>query len=240
MPGRPCQSRPAEFVGAAPAVDRLTIWLVVLAVAVLASAQLVAMVASETPGDLLALDVAAVVVGLAGLPLMLRRPVVGALVLSLLAGLSPAATPAATVASFHAAQRCRFRVALGVALVGVAVHAIRGWWRPVDGLPYGWWLLLVVVAYATLVGWGSFAQARRALLATLRERARRAETEAEHRVREARAAERNRIAREMHDVRPTGCPCWPPTRGRWSTAPTRPPRGCPPPPGSSAPGCTRH
>ena len=68
------------------------------------------------------------------------------------------------------------------------------------GLPYGWWLVLLIAAYAALVGWGQLARARRALIASLRERARRAEAEQGRRVAEARTAERTRIAREMHDV----------------------------------------
>jgi signal transduction histidine kinase len=67
-------------------------------------------------------------------------------------------------------------------------------------MPYGWWLLLLACAYAALVGWGALARARYALIMSLRERARRAEAEQARRVDEARVAERNRIAREMHDV----------------------------------------
>jgi signal transduction histidine kinase len=59
---------------------------------------------------------------------------------------------------------------------------------------------LVVVAYAALVGWGALTQARQALIQSLRERAERAEAEQDRRVAEARAQERARIAREMHDV----------------------------------------
>ncbi len=51
-----------------------------------------------------------------------------------------------------------------------------------------------------LVGWGALTQARQALIQSLRERAERAEAEQDHRVAEARAQERARIAREMHDV----------------------------------------
>jgi signal transduction histidine kinase len=73
-------------------------------------------------------------------------------------------------------------------------------WRPNGSLPYGWWALLVIAVGAALVGWGQSDRARQALLASLRERARRAEAEQASRVAEARVAERARIAREMHDV----------------------------------------
>lgn len=48
--------------------------------------------------------------------------------------------------------------------------------------------------------WGAYVGARRDLVASLRERAARAEDERERRAEQARLAERARIAREMHDV----------------------------------------
>jgi signal transduction histidine kinase len=87
-----------------------------------------------------------------------------------------------------------------VAGAGIGAHLIRGAWRPIAGLPYGWWAVLVCVAYAALVGWGMLIRANQALISSLRDRAERAETDQARRVAEARAAERTRIAREMHDV----------------------------------------
>jgi signal transduction histidine kinase len=147
-----------------------------------------------------ALDVAVGAVSVAVLPMVLRRPVAGGFALSVLAALSPVATPPATFAALYAARRRPFAQAAAVAVTGVAAHAVLGLWRPVGGLAYGWWLLLMIVAYAALVGWGALAQARHALLVSLRERARRAEAEQGRRVAEARVSERARIAREMHDV----------------------------------------
>ena len=57
-----------------------------------------------------------------------------------------------------------------------------------------------VVLTALIVAVGAYVGARRDLLASLRERAERAEAERELRADQARAAERGRIAREMHDV----------------------------------------
>jgi signal transduction histidine kinase len=133
-------------------------------------------------------------------PVLERRPVHGALALSVLVVLSPAATPAATTGALIVAQRRRFPVAVGVAVVGVTAHLAQGLLRPAGGLSFGWWGALMVCAYAALTGWGALNQARWALLASLRERARRAEEDRDRRVVEARAAERARIAREMHDV----------------------------------------
>lgn len=64
--------------------------------------------------------------------------------------------------------------------------------------------LPLVVAAVTLTvaaaAWGMYVSARRELLASLRERAERAEAEQALRAERARTAERRRIAREMHDV----------------------------------------
>ncbi len=132
----------------------ITTW-VVIAVGILTGLTLWGQVTSGISTGMLALDVSVGVASCALMPVTLRWPVAGALVLSALAALSGAATPAATVAVLFVAQRRRFAVAVEVAAVGVTAHAIRGLWRPVSGLPYGWWLVLDVVAYAALVGWGA-------------------------------------------------------------------------------------
>ncbi|MEE6262662.1 sensor histidine kinase [Plantactinospora sonchi] len=146
------------------------------------------------------LDVVTAVAGCALVPVALIRPVVGGLALSVLAAVSPVATPAATFAAFHVARRRPFVPAVAVSVAGVVGHAVQGWWQPAPGLPYGWLLLLTLLAYAALLGWGTWGQARAALVISLRERARRAEAEQGRRVIEARLAERTRLAREMHDV----------------------------------------
>lgn len=148
----------------------------------------------------LVLDIVTGVAGCALVPVLLRRPVLGGVALSVLAALSPVATPPATVGAWYVARRRRFPVAAAVAAAGIAAHAVQGLWRPAGGLSYGWWLLLVVAAYAALVGWGALAQARHGLIVSLRERAHRAEAEQGRRVAEARLLERAQIAREMHDV----------------------------------------
>lgn len=155
---------------------------------------------SSSAGTYLALDIAAGVASLGLVSLLGRWPVQAALLLSLLAAVSPAATPPATMAAFAVARWQRLILALGVAVTGVAAHVIRGIWRPVSGLPSLWWVVLVFAAYAALVGWGTLIRANRALISSLRERAEHAEADQARRTDEARAAERAMIAREMHDV----------------------------------------
>lgn len=152
------------------------------------------------PGGLLALDVAVAVAALALLPgLWSRHSVRVVVALSLLAALSPVATPAATTGTLHVARWFPLRTAVLVASVGVGAHAVQALWRPV-ALPLGWWLLCVVAVHAALLGWGAFWQARAQVLRDLRERARRAEDDRSRDLAEARSAERNRIAAEMHDA----------------------------------------
>jgi signal transduction histidine kinase len=148
----------------------------------------------------LVLDLVVGAVGCALVPLLLHRPVAGALALTVLAALSPVATPTATVGAWYVARWRRFPVAGAVAAAGVAAHAIQGMVRPPGGLLFGWWVVMVIVAYAALVGWGALGQARHSLIVSLRERAHRAESEQGRRIAEARVAERAQIAREMHDV----------------------------------------
>ena len=152
------------------------------------------------PTILLVLDIAVGLLGMAALPLLRRSPVKLALGLSALLTVSASLTPAAGTAALWVAQRRRLPVAIAVGLAGVAGHFVRELWRPVPGRPLLLWMIVIVASYAALVGWGALDQARRALMASLRDRARRAEAEQADRVAEARPAERTRIAREMHDV----------------------------------------
>ncbi|WP_350275308.1 histidine kinase [Kribbella sp. HUAS MG21] len=149
---------------------------------------------------LLVLDLAVGVVAVAVVPVVFRRPVVGAVTLAVLAVLSPAATPPSTVGTLIVASRRPLPIALMVAGAGTVAHLIQGLWQPIHGLPFLWFAVLDVVVHAALLGWGQGAQARRQLLESLRERARRAEAEQGRRIAEARTLERTKMAREMHDV----------------------------------------
>lgn len=98
------------------------------------------------------------------------------------------------------------QLALGVALCGAVLTTIRmavfSEWAPSQSL--GWRLssILAALAAVVLAAWslGRFRRVRSAYVAALEERAARAERDRHDRVRQAAAAERARIAREMHDV----------------------------------------
>jgi signal transduction histidine kinase len=151
-------------------------------------------------GSNVAVDIPVAAASLALIAFLRRWTVPAAVLLCVLAAVSPVATPPATLAALVVARWRPTRVALAVAGLGIGAHLIRGAWRPIAGLPYGWWAVLVCVAYAGLVGWGMLLRANQAVISSLRERAERAEADQARRVAEARAAERTRIAREMHDV----------------------------------------
>ncbi|TQS45786.1 sensor histidine kinase [Cryptosporangium phraense] len=154
----------------------------------------------EAARDLLVVDIAVGVVGVALTPVMLRWPVPAAIGLAVLTLVSPAATPSASAATMLVAQSRPFRLAALIGVGSVACQAVQAAWRPTPSIGYWWWLALITVAWAALIGWGTVMRVRRELLISLRERARRAEADQERRIAEARLAERTLIAREMHDV----------------------------------------
>ena len=152
------------------------------------------------PNAAVVVDIVGGVLSLVLLFGMRQAPVRIALVLSALLTVSSVATPAAGTATLWVAQRRRLPVAIGVAAAGVAGHLIRALWRPTPDRSLGLWAIVIAASYAALVGWGAQAQARRALVASLEDRAKRAEEDQAHRIAEARRGERTKIAREMHDV----------------------------------------
>lgn len=171
-----------------------------MALGALTAVQLTALLLSQPTRATVAVDVGTAVAAVAAVVVLHRFAPSLAVVTAALAALSPAGTPAASYGLYRVSSERRFRTAAAVGALDVAAHLLRWWWRPLPGLSFGWWVVLVVVGSATLVGWGSYTRARRMLLESLRDRARRAEEEQAARVVETRRAERTRIAREMHDV----------------------------------------
>ena len=116
-----------------------------------------------------------------------------------LSTVSQAAGGAAIVAMFTVAVHCAPRRTMQVGALSVVAAATSAAIYTTSYYAYGT-LAFWVVATIAVVGFGMYVRARRELLLSLQERARRAEDEQHLRVREAQLAERARIAREMHDV----------------------------------------
>jgi signal transduction histidine kinase len=140
------------------------------------------------------LRVVAIVVGIAALvALRWRRTHPGVVGIGVMAvAIVITVSGAALAATFNAAIRARGRDLAVVAGLTIAWAFASPLLYPSD---HSYWFdagacLLVV---GVVIGWGLFVRARRELVRSLREQADRAGDE-------ARAAERRRIAREMHDV----------------------------------------
>jgi signal transduction histidine kinase len=128
-----------------------------------------------------------------------RRPLAVALLAVSTAAVFATAGGAALVAIFNVAARLSRRALLAVAALAFVSFVVFAMLYPSAG-PFGEQLLLGVLAMAVAISWGLFTRVRRQLVQSLRERAERLESEQQLRVRQAREAERRRIAREMHDV----------------------------------------
>lgn len=130
-----------------------------------------------------------------------RAPLLVAVATTLASGVSTAAVGPATLALCSLATRRR-PVELAVMVpVGLASSLVFELTYPQDdALPLWVAMLLGLVYLAVAIAVGSSVGADRERLATLRDRAETAEREQLARVAAARAAERTRIAREMHDV----------------------------------------
>ena len=144
------------------------------------------------------------VLGVAALGLMLYRrrwPLPIALTTTALTAFSVSATGPAGIAVISLATHRRWaQVAVaGVAWVGAGV-VYQGFRPSSTAEDWANSVAISVVSLAFFVAAGAFIGARRELLASLRERAETAEREQRMRVAQARATERARIAREMHDV----------------------------------------
>ncbi|MFB7368808.1 sensor histidine kinase [Streptomyces sp. NPDC056222] len=168
-------------------------------------AVLFGMIAADATDDLNshAVAVADQAVGAAACcALWLRRrwPVGLAVALSLVSVAAPLAGGAFLVSLFSLAVRRPFREVAWVGALSLASTTAQVFVRPdpatgtVPGILIGFILVLLMTA------WGMLVRSRRQLVEALRERARRAEAEAELRAEQAQRLAREAIAREMHDV----------------------------------------
>ncbi len=174
--------------------------MAVIAVAVgLTSAQNVVFGPGDRPVGLALADVILGVGCLAGIWLWRRRfPVAFALAAIAVGVVSTLAGGVALICVFTVAELKPWRTAVAVsALAAVSILPTMALY-PVDHETRA----ITVGALATFAatGWGMYVGARRQLLASLRRQLEGAEQAATARAAEARRGERERIAREMHDV----------------------------------------
>jgi signal transduction histidine kinase len=101
---------------------------------------------------------------------------------------------------FGVAVHRRFTAAATIAGLSLATGALSMLIRPQQDGSFFDTAVWGVVLTAIVLLWGMVLRSRRQLVLSLRDRAERAEAEQQLRVAQARALERTRIAREMHDV----------------------------------------
>ncbi|MFF0343604.1 sensor histidine kinase [Kribbella sp. NPDC004875] len=148
------------------------------------------------------LDLSLCIAGALSLLLRRRWPVGLALVMILLSTLVPSLGGAGGLALVNVAVHRRPAVSLSLGALAMASCMLQFWLYPVANTPNGYWIAVTFTALAclVLVAWGIVVRTRRQLMASLTERAVRAETEQQLRVEQGQRRERERIAREMHDA----------------------------------------
>lgn len=130
-----------------------------------------------------------------------RAPVPIAIVTALLSCGSGLGAAAATLAAVSVATLRRPWPIIGVGLLNFACSNVYSFYAPFSADPrVGVTVLVNAVANTAMMGWGMYIGSRREILWTLHRRAERAEAEQSLRVEQGRSHERERIAREMHDV----------------------------------------
>ncbi|TDE38618.1 histidine kinase [Actinomadura sp. 6K520] len=127
-----------------------------------------------------------------------RHPVAVAVTMIVLQWAATTVFGTAAVAVYSLAMLRPWRIALPVAATSLTL--IIGMFRLLSAPDFLEGAVVFALLYAVAVTTGMLVRSRRMLIASLKERARAAETEQRLRVEEARLLERERIAREMHDV----------------------------------------
>ncbi|WDF42431.1 histidine kinase [Streptomyces sp. T12] len=152
------------------------------------------------PVGLAALDQLLGALACAAVWLRRRWPVGLAIAMVPVCFVSSTAGGAGVVAFFTLAVHRPLRYVAWVGGSSLALAPLFFWLRPDPDLPYGWAILVGVLLTGGAVGWGMFVRSKRQLMLSLRDRTRRAETEARLRAEQAQRLAREAIAREMHDV----------------------------------------
>jgi signal transduction histidine kinase len=154
----------------------------------------------HTPRGLAVVDVLLGVLSCGAVWLRRRLPVGLAAAMVVVGFVSSTAGGAAMVALFTLAVHRPFRYVAWIGGADLALVPVYYWLRPDQDLPYAGSVVFAVLLAVSVIGWGMFVRSKRLLMLSLRERARRAETEARLRAEQAQRLAREAIAREMHDV----------------------------------------
>jgi signal transduction histidine kinase len=154
----------------------------------------------RTPHTLAVVDQLFGALACAAVWLRRRWPLGLAVAITPLGLLSDTAGGAAMVALFTLAVHRPFRYVAWIGGVSLALVPLFLWMRPDPDLPYAGAVAFAELFTLTVIGWGMFVRSKRQLMLSLRDRARRAETEARLRAEQAQRLAREAIAREMHDV----------------------------------------
>ncbi|MCZ4498049.1 MAG: histidine kinase [Marmoricola sp.] len=174
--------------------------LLCLAVSGVAWADVFVRQVQDHPG-LFALDVAGGVVSYVLVFGRRRYPFQIALVLAVLGVFSASSAGPAVLALISLATRRKIPEIVAVGAVSIVTGQVFVAYQPTSSTDPLWvnfgFVIVITVAFSAI---GMYFGSRRELLWTLRQRATQAEAEQELRVDQARSAERERIAREMHDV----------------------------------------
>jgi signal transduction histidine kinase len=155
---------------------------------------------TATPHPLAVLDQLFGVLACGAVWLRRRWPVGLAIAMIPVGFVSNTAGGAAMVAVFTLAVHRPFRHVAWIGGIQLVLAPLFYWLRPDPDLPYAGAVLFTELLILTVIGWGMFVRSKRQLMLSLRDRARRAETEAELRAEQAQRLAREAIAREMHDV----------------------------------------
>src|SRR5689334_970637 len=153
----------------------------------------------DRPVALQVVDIALGAACIAGIWIWRRsHPVVFAVVAIAVGVVSTVAGGVGLICAFTVAEHRSWRTAVGISVLAAASVAPALALYPVPHEERS--IFIGTLATFAVTGWGMFVRARRQLLDSMRRRLREAEQAATDRAAAARRAERQRIAREMHDV----------------------------------------
>jgi len=130
-----------------------------------------------------------------------RWPFPVALILTAFGFFSMSSAGPAVLAVVSLCTRRRLRQIIPIAALNIVSSQVYAIYDPSNDSSPAWvTFAFTIVVTVAVVAFGMYVGSRRELIWTLRERAVQAEAEQELRVEQARSGERERIAREMHDV----------------------------------------